>query len=517
MTNKKKSLNRMIALIALMLCCVLSVGAIDLNGQCGENVFYYIDVDKKEMKITGDGYIQDWWKVCSGDNYLLNVEYIESLIVENGVSALGNENTFSKCSELKKVVLSENINVLPAGCFSRCVKLKEINIPEECITIGRETFMSCTSLENIVIPENVTQIGMHAFWQCANLKIIVIESESLTIANYTFNGCSNLTDVYYSGTEEQWNKIEIGKYNDELLNATIHFNHKHIDLIVDGFCDDCTAKVGAAHTHTYTSSVTKAATCAADGIKIFTCSCGDTYTENIKATGKHTGGTATCKEKAKCSVCKQPYGNLKTHTYKTTTTKATLKKNGKTESKCTACGNVKSTTAINKVKTVKLSATEHTYTGKTITPSVTVKDSKGKTLKKGTDYTVSYPKKRKSVGKYTVTVTFKGNYSGSKKLSFEIVPAKATLSKLTPGSKQLTATWKTVSGVTGYEVAYSTSKKFTKKTTKTVTIKKAKTKKTTIKKLTKGKKYYVKVRAYKTVGKTKIYGAYSAVKNVKVK
>ncbi len=117
----------------------------------------------------------------------------------------------------------------------------------------------------------------------------------------------------------------------------------------------------------------------------------------------------------------------------------------------------------------------------------------------------------------TVTVTFKGNYSGTKKLTFEIVPAKATLSKLTAGSKQMTATWKTVSGATGYEVVYSTSKKFTKKTTKTVTIKKAKTKKTTIKKLNKGKKYYVKVRAYKNVSGKKIYGAYSSVKNVKVK
>lgn len=231
----------------------------------------------------------------------------------------------------------------------------------------------------------------------------------------------------------------------------------------------------------------------------------------------HKGGTATCTKKAKCSVCGAYYGSLKAHSYRDVITKASLSKNGKVENKCTTCGYISKTTVIYAPKTVNLSAASYTYNGKVKTPSVTVKDSKGKKLKNGTDYTVKYSKGRKSIGKYTVTVTFKGNYSGTKKLTFEIIPAKVTLSKLTAGSKALTATWKAVSGVTGYEVQYSTSKKFTSKTTKTVKIKSSKTKKTTIKKLTKGKKYYVRIRAYKTVSKKPVYGAWSSVKNIKVK
>ena len=77
--------------------------------------------------------------------------------------------------------------------------------------------------------------------------------------------------------------------------------------------------------------------------------------------------------------------------------------------------------------------------------------------------------------------------------------------------------WKTVNGADGYEISYSTSKKFTKKTTKTATVKKQKTKKTTIKKLKNATKYYVRIRAYKKVSGKNVYGAYSSVKNVKVK
>ncbi|MBR5438278.1 MAG: fibronectin type III domain-containing protein, partial [Clostridia bacterium] len=274
------------------------------------------------------------------------------------------------------------------------------------------------------------------------------------------------------------------------------------------------------HTGKNTVKNKVAETCGTKGYTGDTvCECGVTVAEGkeIPATGKHTGGKATCKVKAVCTACKQSYGSLRSHSYSTVvTTKATLKKNGKTAVKCTVCGNVKSTATVYKVKSVKLSTTVYAYSGKNKTPSVTVKDSKGNVLKKGTDYTVSYPKKRKSVGKYTVTVTFKGKYSGTKKLTFEIVPAKANLSKVTAGSKQLTASWSKVKGASGYEVQYSTSKKFTKKTTKAV-IRSSKSKKTTIKSLKKGKTYYVRVRAYKTVGKVKVYGAWSTVKSVKVK
>ena len=155
--------------------------------------------------------------------------------------------------------------------------------------------------------------------------------------------------------------------------------------------------------------------------------------------------------------------------------------------------------------------TNKTYTGKQIKPSITVKNGK-KTLKKGTDYTVSYGK-NKNTGKATITIKGKGKYTGSKTITFYIVPKKVTISSVKPGKKQLTVKYKKVTGASGYQIAYSTSKS---KGFKYITVN-SKTASKVIKKLKSKKNYYVKVRAYKSVGKKKYYGAYSKLKSVKVK
>ncbi len=385
-----------------------------------------------------------------------------------------------------------------------------------------------------------TSVGYTGDTFCSGCDIKLSDGQILPLTSHTFT-------VYSSDGNATC-------FNDGTKTAICDVCGKATDTVTDE-----NSKNNARHKYSLRSGID--ATCTQDGEKTYVCDVCETaaYMEIIPATG-HKGGRASCKASAICAECGEKYGlpdvnnhqavvilravsstctrtgltegrrcsdcgkiitaqktvAKKPHTNETVVTKATLSKDGKTEIKCSVCGYVSKTTIIPRIKKVVLSDVTYTYNEKNRTPSVTVKDSKGKTLKSGTDYTVTYPKKRKSIGKYTVTVTFKGNYSGSKKLTFEIVPSKASLFKLTAGSKQLTASWKKVSGVTGYEVQCSTSKKFTKKTTKTVTVKKAKSKKTTVKNLKKGKRYYVRVRAYKTVSGKKIYGAWSTVKSIKV-
>ena len=153
------------------------------------------------------------------------------------------------------------------------------------------------------------------------------------------------------------------------------------------------------------------------------------------------------------------------------------------------------------------------FTGKNITQSITVKYN-GKTLKKGTDYTVSYSNNKK-VGTATVKITGKGSYTGTITKTFKINPAKQEIQKLTAKSKAFFVDWAQKGSATGYEIQYATNSKFTG--AKKVTITNNKTDKTTVSKLSANKKYYVRVRSYTTVGGTKYYGAWSAVKNVTTK
>lgn len=183
------------------------------------------------------------------------------------------------------------------------------------------------------------------------------------------------------------------------------------------------------------------------------------------------------------------------HSYKLCVTKATMSSDGTIKDICAICGNVKSEENIYRISSVKLSAVNYTYTGSSKKPSVTVKDSKGTTLKNGTDYSVSYASGRTKIGKYKVTVTFKGNYSGSKALYFEIGPKNpSTVRTALYGYDDVKVSWSKVSGASGYKVYYkkATASSWTLlKTTTATSYKKAN--------LSDGVKYNFKVFAYKKV------------------
>ena len=221
-------------------------------------------------------------------------------------------------------------------------------------------------------------------------------------------------------------------------------------------------------------------------------------------------GSAGTGDKAAVEAARQAYDAL-TEDQKALITADVLKKLTTAESQVQAAEEEAAKVDIGSCKISAIK--DRTYTGKKLTPALTIKNGKTK-LKKGTDYTASY-KKNKAVGTATVTVKGIGAYKGKAKVTFKINPKKPAFSKLTGGKKQITLQWKKVAGVSGYEIQYSLKKNFSDATT--VKVRKAKTVKKVIKKLQAGKKYYVRIRTYKTVKKVTYRSGWSKKKTVKTK
>ena len=169
-------------------------------------------------------------------------------------------------------------------------------------------------------------------------------------------------------------------------------------------------------------------------------------------------------------------------------------------------------------KSITLSNTRYIYNGKVQKPQITVKNAKGEVIK---GYTVKYAGNCKNVGKYKVTLTFKGDYNGTKTKTFKIAPKSVTVKSLKAAKKRFDVKWsKQTTQVTGYQVQYSTDKNFVKAVkNKKITKNSVVTK--TVKNLKSKKVYYVRVRTYTTIKyngeQMNLHSDWSKVKKVTVK
>ena len=128
-------------------------------------------------------------------------------------------------ASLKTVVITGG-TVIEYGAFYKCNNLTSILLPECVTSIGNYAFSGCSSLTSIVLPEGVTTIGNSAFDACYKLVSITIPRSMKTIGKKAFYTCIDLEDVYYFGTEEEWNSITLLENNNSLSYATIHYNYQ---------------------------------------------------------------------------------------------------------------------------------------------------------------------------------------------------------------------------------------------------------------------------------------------------
>lgn len=198
---------------------------------------------------------------------------------------------FPECTEF---VIGDTVKYIPCLVLANNQNIKSITIPDNVINVNGCAFYNCKNLKSITIGNGVTNIGFSAFEDCTSLTDVTIGNSVTDIGYETFYGCQNLNDVYYSGTQEEWEKISIGESNYSLTSAHIHYNttENHYEFVE-----------------------TVNATCTEDGYNKYVCPCGYEKREVIPALG-HIGEIVetippTCTSdgytKHICSVCGEEY------------------------------------------------------------------------------------------------------------------------------------------------------------------------------------------------------------------
>ena len=149
---------------------------------------------------------------------------LTSIIIPSSVTSIG-ASAFGACYRLTSIIIPDGVTSIGSGAFANCLTLASITIPDNVTSIGGNTFSHCYDLTSIVIPDSVTSIGNYAFEECSSLTSLIIPDSVTSIAKWAFDGCDALADVYYTGSEDEWSKIIIGNGNEELQNATIHYEY----------------------------------------------------------------------------------------------------------------------------------------------------------------------------------------------------------------------------------------------------------------------------------------------------
>ena len=151
-------------------------------------------------------------------------ESLTEITIPNGVNTVEN-SVFSNCYALKTVTIPDSVTTIGSHAFGECVSLTDITIPSSVKSIGQAAFYDCRSLTEIAIPDGVSSIEYATFASCAVLKKITIPASVKVISSGAFMFSGKLEDVYYTGTQEQWENVSIGGVDNEYLQkATVHYN-----------------------------------------------------------------------------------------------------------------------------------------------------------------------------------------------------------------------------------------------------------------------------------------------------
>ena len=218
------------------------------------------------------------------DSAFAGCRSLTSIEIPDGVESIGN-GAFAVCSSLTQVEIPDGVESIGNGAFEDCSSLTSIKIPSSVTSIEDRTFFNCTRLTQVEIPNSVTSIKDSAFSGCSSLTSVEIPSSVTSIGVGVFVRCTGLKTLIYPGALKivgvPTSTAQLA-YTDDGNGGVI------VEIVSEGQ--------------------------QADG-NFIPENIGGKPVTSIKNCKQHTGGTATCVQKAVCSICREAYGDLAPHTF----------------------------------------------------------------------------------------------------------------------------------------------------------------------------------------------------------
>ena len=408
-----------------------------------------------------------------GDNVTYSLDTETGVLTISGTGKMTDYSAedcpFNNRAYIKSVIIENGVISIGNYAFSYFGSLTNVTIPNSVTSIGYDAFNYCKSLTSVTIPDSVTSIGEVAFSSCTSLTSVTIPNSVTSIGDCAFEDC------YFT-------------FENFVNNSNVELNDSSKPMIVDtddkGICikNNVLVKMRPAYAIgevTIPNTVTSIGDGAFDNCESLT---SVAIPDSVTSIGSGAFYDCTNLANVYYAGAEDEWNNITISDENEDLTNATIHFSSTPTPKPTPTPTPEPTPTPNPAPQPSTQPTQET---------------------------------QQQVAQQTAQQQSVKNDTAAEQVSVA-KPKSTNPKKVKAAKKAISVTWKKVGGVKGYQIQIATDKKF-KKNKKTVTVKKQKTTKTTVKKLKAKKKYYVRMRTYKIVNGKKVYSAWSKIKTVKTK